>query len=606
MNFLEYGEDIHFFDIETNGFYRETDRIHCLSMKRGSQPVVLYVGPIQVGIAINMLDKADRVCAHNGLGFDCPVIMKLYKVNLAPKCIDTLVLSCLSNPERFGGHSLDNLAKQFGSWKGEYTGGWEEYNEAMGEYCIQDSAALYQIYHGLLKEMEGHDWKAAVALEHKVATVVAWQERCGWHFNTQGAKNFITDITQAIQQADDELASLLTPKIVKKGERKLPISPFTGAGKPSAVAEKWCTENGLPFDVIGGPFFPVEVVWPDLNSRQQMIELLQSFGWKPTEWTEKGNPRLTEDSVVDTMGPTGQLLFDRFVMVTRRGQVGGWIGKVRDDGRIEAGAFPNATPTARMRHRTVVNVPRVTSKYGTELRSLFCVPDGSVQVGADAAGLELRLLAHYMGDAAYTDAVVNGKSSDESDVHSVNCKLLGLEPKKQYVFNKKETSGRDIAKTFIYAFLYGAGDEKLGSIIDGDAAAGARLRKKFLTGLPKLAKLIERVKKAAAKGWLLGIDGRKIYVRHEHAALNSLLQSAGSIAVKVAMVKWAHELQKNKVPFKLLGTFHDEVQAETLPEWGETVGLAFVMACAWAGRHLKLRCPLSGEYMIGKNWAQCH
>jgi len=606
INDFRFGSDIHFFDLETNGFLYETHTIHCVSIKVGRGPTQLYVGTDGVAKAVDILTKAKRVCAHNGLGFDCPVIQKLHGVNLAPKCIDTLVLSCLFSPEREGGHSLDNLSKQAGSWKGDYNGGWEEYNDDMGEYCIQDSEALACIFDMLWREAGDHDWQQSIALEHQVARVIAWQERCGWVFDVPAAQQFVKKMSDLIVQADEKLSKLITPKICKKGDRKTPIVPFTATGKPSLVAQKWCDDNGYQPDIIGGPFFPVEVVYPDLGSRQQMIELLMKYGWKPTEYTEKGNPRFTEDSIVGKMGETGQTLVDRFVMVTRRSQVGGWIGKVRTDGRIEAGAFPNATPTARMRHRTVVNVPRVTSAYGKELRALFTVPHGRVQVGADASGLELRMLAHYMGDAAYTDAIVNGKSSDETDVHSINCKLIGLEPKKQYVFGGKETSGRDVAKTFIYALLYGAGDEKLGSIIDGDANTGKRLRRKFLTGLPKYATLIERVQTASKKGWLKGLDGRKIYVRHEHAALNSLLQSAGSIAVKVALVKWAQVLVKNKVPFKLLGTFHDEVQAETTPECGETVGLTFQQACAWAGRYLKVNCPLSGEYMIGNNWAECH
>lgn len=606
INNFKYSDDLHFFDIETNGFYQETNVIHCLSMKVGRCPTMLYVGPVQVGIAISLLDKAERVCAHNGLAFDCPVIKKLNNVELGHKCVDTLVLSCLFTPERAGGHSLDNLARLAGSWKGEYTGGWTEYNDAMGEYCIQDSEALARIFDMLWREAGDHDWQTAIALEHQVARLVGWQERCGWKFDVDTAKQFVKTMTDKIVEADEKLSVLISPKIVKKGERKTPITPFTAAGKPSATAQKWCDDNGYEFDIIGGPFYPVEVQYPDLGSRQQMIELLMKYGWKPTEYTEKGAPRFTEESIVGKMGETGQTLVDRFVMVTRRSQVGGWIGKVRDDGRIEAGAFPNATPTARMRHRTVVNVPRITSAYGKELRALFTVPDGRVQIGADASGLELRMLAHYMGDAAYTDAIVNGKSADETDVHSINCKLIGLEPKKQYVFNNKETSGRDVAKTFIYALLYGAGDEKLGSIIDGDANTGKRLRNKFLTGLPKYATLIERVQKAAKKGWLRGIDGRKIYVRHEHAALNSLLQSAGSICVKMGMVKWAQVLVKNKIPFKLLGTFHDEVQAETTPYWADAVGKAFADSLKWTGEHLKLNCPLTGEYMIGKNWAECH
>lgn len=596
---------IGYFDLESNGLYNETDRVHCMSVSIDGAEPTLYVGHDEVRKALAILDTCDTIVAHNGISFDVPVLRKVFGWKPKAEVLDTLVLSCLFYPDIENGHSLDAWGMRLKCFKGKYEDGWLEYNDNMGKYCLQDVRVLVALHNYLEVERKSHDWEQSIRLEHKVAAVIAWQERNGWEFDVIAARMLVDQINQRITELDTRLSELLVPKVVAKGTGS-PIKKYTAAREITSRCQKWLDEAGFDESVVEGEFCNVEVVYPDLNSRQQMIELLQKYGWKPTEWTDKGNPKFTEDSIVGVMGEVGQMLVDRFVAVTRRGQITGWLGKVRADGRIEAGAMPNATPTARMRHRTVVNVPRVGTPYGEELRALFRVPVGKVQVGADASGLELRMLAHYMNDPAYTDAVVNGKSDDGTDVHTVNCRILGLDPKKVYDLGGRTSKGRDIAKTFIYALMYGAGDEKLGSIMEGDGNTGKRLRKKFLTGLPKYGKLVDRVSVAAKRGWLKGLDGRKVYVRHEHAALNTLLQSAGSIAVKMAIVKWFTVLTKQRIPFKLLGTFHDEVQAETSPDHADTVGDCFTQSIKWVGNYLQLNCALDGEYKVGANWKDCH
>lgn len=597
---------IGYFDLESNGLYYETDTVHCMSVSIDGTEPVLYVGHDQVREGLALLDTCDTIVAHNGVAFDVPVLRKVLKWSPKAEVLDTLVLSCLFYPDIEGGHSLDTWGQRLKCYKGKYEGGWAEYSDDMGKYCLQDVRVLVALHKHLeVERKSGWDWEQSIRLEHKVAAIIAWQERNGWLFDSEAARQLVVQLNNKVDEIDKRLAVLLVPKIAPKGTGS-PIKKYTAARELAARFKTWLEYSGFDESIVDGEFCAVEVVYPDLNSRQQMIELLQKHGWKPTEWTEKGNPRFTEDSIVGVMGEIGQALVDRFVAITRRGQLIGWLGRVRTDGRIEAGAMPNATPTARMRHRVVVNVPRIGTPYGEELRSLFCVPDGSVQIGADASGLELRMLAHFMNDAAYTDAVVNGKSEDGTDVHTVNCRILGLDPKKVYDLGGRTSKGRDIAKTFIYALMYGAGDEKLGSIMEGDANTGKKLRKKFLTGLPKYGKLVDRVQAAAKRGYLRGIDGRKVFVRHEHAALNTLLQSAGSICVKMAIVKWYTVLSKSNVKFKLLGTFHDEIQAECTPDVADTVGQSFVSSMKWVGTYLKLNCQLDGEFKVGANWKDCH
>ena len=203
------------------------------------------------------------------------------------------------------------------------------------------------------------------------------------------------------------------------------------------------------------------------------------------------------------------------------------------------------------------------------------------------------MLAHYMKDEGYVRTVTEGSSKDGTDVHTVNQRAAGL-------------STRDSAKTFIYAFLYGAGDAKIGSIIGGTSKDGAKLKEKFLKQTPALAKLIQRVSKQAAKGWVPGLDGRRIWVRSEHAALNSLLQGAGAIVMKKALVLAYYRLKKERVWFKLVASVHDEYQFETKPEFADTLGNIVRESIIEAGKQFNLRCPLDGEYKTGKSWRHTH
>ena len=279
----------------------------------------------------------------------------------------------------------------------------------------------------------------------------------------------------------------------------------------------------------------------------------------------------------------------------RISQIKSWFDCVGSDGRVHGRVMTNGAVTGRMTHSSpnMAQIPNSGSLYGPECRECWTVEAGSVLVGADASGLELRMLAHYMKDQGYVDTVTNGNSKEGTDVHTVNQKAAGL-------------ATRDSAKTFIYAFLYGAGDAKIGSIVGGTAREGARLKAKFLGQTPALARLIKVVSKQAAKGWVPGLDGRKIWVRSEHSALNSLLQGAGAIVMKQALVLLEKDIRVNKLRAKFVANVHDEWQIECHPDDAEAVGKLAVASIRAAGEHFNLRCPLDGEYKIGKSWRQTH
>jgi DNA polymerase I-like protein with 3'-5' exonuclease and polymerase domains len=293
--------------------------------------------------------------------------------------------------------------------------------------------------------------------------------------------------------------------------------------------------------------------------------------------------------------PEAAPIVEYLMLQKRVAQIESWLEAVGKDGRVHGKVMTNGAVTGRMTHSSpnMAQIPNSGSVYGPECRECWTVEDGQVLVGIDASGLELRMLAHYMKDTNYVRTVCEGSSKDGTDVHTINQRAAGL-------------LTRDSAKTFIYAFLYGAGDAKIGSIVGGNSRKGGELKKRFLSQTPALAKLIAKVALYAAKGYVPGLDGRKIWVRSEHAALNSLLQGAGAIVMKKALCLFYNKCKENSWPIKLVANVHDEIQLETSEKYAIIIGEAAVQSIVEAGEHFGLRCPLNGEYKIGRNWRETH
>lgn len=297
----------------------------------------------------------------------------------------------------------------------------------------------------------------------------------------------------------------------------------------------------------------------------------------------------------DKLLELAELVKEYLLLQKRVSQVESWLEAIGEDGRVHGRVITNGAVTGRMTHSSpnMAQIPNAGSVYGHECRECWTVEEGNVLVGCDASGLELRMLAHYMKDDDYVKTVCEGSSKDGTDIHSVNQRAAGL-------------ATRDNAKTFVYAFMYGAGDAKIGSIVGGTAKDGAKLKAKFLQQTPALARLLERVKRTASSGSVPGLDGRRIWVRSEHAALNSLLQGAGAVVMKKALCIFYDKIKANKWPVKLVANVHDEFQFECPPSVAEEAGKAARQSIIDAGIYFNLRCPLDGEYKIGKSWKETH
>jgi DNA polymerase-1 len=358
------------------------------------------------------------------------------------------------------------------------------------------------------------------------------------------------------------------------------------------------------------------------GSRDHIATWLQrGFGWEPMEFTKDGKPKCDETTLNDLPWPEAKVLVQYLTVAKRLGQLyegdESWF-KHEHNGRIHGGVNTNGAVTGRMTHAgpNMAQVPACSALYGKECRALFTASPGMVLVGIDADALELRDLAGYMAKfdgGEYIRTVLEGKKEDGTDMHSVNCRALGMQPKEKQWDGRP---GREVAKTWFYAFIYGAGDEKLGFIRTGQKGpeavrAGKKARKAFLTGLPALGKLVEQVKKVSQeRGYLLGLDGRRLNVRGQHSALNTLLQSAGAVQMKIALTILDRDLQAAGlvpgVDYEFVANVHDEWQIECKPELGEKIGELGKAAIRKAGEQLGFRCPLDGAYSVGRTWADTH
>lgn len=510
------------------------------------------------------IKDATLIVAHNGIAFDFPLLNKLWNCQIKLKIVkDTLVLSRLLNPSREGGHSLAAWGETLGSQKIEFDDfDLKEHTlDEMIEYCIQDVEVLHKVYTFITSELKQQEFsEQSQELEHEVQAIIAIQERNGFKLDQVSALQLLSELKTKLDSIQVEMQRIF----------------------PAKVESNRISRLGKPLKDIVTEFNP--------GSRKQIAERLIEKGWKPTKHTEKGSVIVDETTLEGLDFPEAKAIAEYLMLQKRIAQVESWLEAVKDDGRVHGRVITNGAVTGRMTHMSpnMAQVPNSGAVYGPECRALWTVEKGNKLVGIDASGLELRMLAHYMNDNAYTNEVVSG------DIHTANQTAAGLQTRNQ-------------AKTFIYAFLYGAGSAKIGTVVGGSAKEGQKLIDNFLRNTPKLQQLRKRVSDAFSKrGRLQGLDGRKLLVRSEHSALNTLLQGAGAIVMKKALILFHKRLQSRGIWFKLVANVHDEIQVETREQDAEVVGQTGVWAIEEAGKYFKMNCPLDGEYKVGNNWKETH
>ena len=570
------------FDIEADGL--NPTMVWCIVAKELNGAVHKFDNT-QIAEGIKFLEEADVLIGHNIIGYDIPVLERLHGAKLTTKLEDTLVMSRLFNPVRENGHSLKAWGWRVGMHKKEQPIDFNSYTPAMLDYCVRDVKLNEAVYNYLLKEGNIFS-KESVCLEHNVAKIMKEQEKTGFFFNTKQAMELLAELKAKQLDVEDEVHRTFKPKWV---DDKL-VTPYIK--KDGELSKRGLTDeeySSIQKSDHTQSFMRQKLVEFNLGSRKQIGEYLIDFGWKPNRFTPTGQPIVDEGTLKKIEHITEAKLIADFLLYQKRiAQVTSWIDELKGD-RVHGSVIPNGTITGRMTHRNpnMAQVPNSGSPYGKECRSCWIVPEGYKLVGIDASGLELRMLAHYMNDSDYIEEVING------DIHTTNQKLAGLKT-------------RDQAKTFIYALVYGAGDAKIGSVAGGSIKKGKELKQTFFKNLPSLKILKDKVQKASNKGFLKGIDGRKIYVRSQHAALNTLLQGGGAIVMKKAMCFLQELIELNGIDARFVANIHDEWQIEVKESQSTFVGELGVQSIERASEHFKMRCPLTGEYKIGENWYETH
>jgi len=571
-------------DIEANGL--RPDTIWCIVAKE------VEYGTTNVFIGEDIFEFADwvrlngitHICGHNIIGYDLPVLEKLTGFKWEKAVQDTLVMSRLANPNREAGHSLESWGNRLGFPKGGHSE-WGEFSWEMVDYCKRDVELTEKVYETLSKELSGFR-DESIRLEHDVARIINQQITNGWLINEREANLLLGELREKLHNVEVDVRNTFKPLPVWIDLQHPGNKWYNKDGSISKRAQAQL-DKGAHWRVIDWGYY----IYPDFNlgSRQQIARYLQHFGWKPTEFTEKGNTIVNERVLNEVDLPQAKQIAEYLMLQKRVAQVQSWVDAIEIDGRVRGYVNPIGAVTGRMTHArpNLAQVPASYSPYGAECRKLWTVEHGNFLVGMDASGLELRMLAHYMNDPEYTREVLDG------DIHTANQQSAGLDT-------------RDQAKTFIYAFLYGAGDEKIGSIVGSGSKAGKEVKKKFLDNTPALKSLRERVATASKRGYLIGLDGRRIIVRSEHSALNTLLQGAGAIVMKKALVILDKQASLSNLKYKIVGNIHDEIQTEVKDLDSPAFGKLAVSAIQKAGETFNLNCPLDGDYKIGETWNETH
>jgi DNA polymerase-1 len=583
------------FDLEADGLLDTITRIWCVTIQEGES--VIHYGPDKIEEAVRRLHDR-HIIGHNIIAYDIPAIVKFFPWFEPSAMDDTFILSSLFEPDRLG-HGLVSWGKQFGIPKVEHED-WTQYSSEMRQRNIVDVQITDKVFNHLqLERNSGWDWEEAIELEYAIAKVHAKQEANGVYFDRRAAIDLKEHLDSEIENLSQKIVKEIPRILSAQGE---PVSkPFKKDGTYSRQVIEWY-EDTQP---ISGPFTRIVYDPINLDSHTQVKEYLLSQGWIPTEFTDKGSPKLTEDSFSSITGEIPSLLAKRNVLVhrgrllqntNRGGEEKGLINLIRKDGRITAGGVPQGTPTGRYRHSGVVNIPRVGSILGKEIRALFIPKPGYLFLGCDAKALEARMEAHYC--YGYTGGKEYAKELLEGDLHTRNAEAFKCT--------------RDVAKTMKYAISYGAQPAKLAHTLKCSQTKARQLFDSFWRHSKALAELKKEVTQqwnsrgGKNGGYLRGLDGRKLYARSEHSLVNLLFQSAGSIIVKYTTIELDRAVVCKGLRAKQVLHFHDEFQYEVHPKDVDRLK-EFALTCFnLAGKAFNMNVPIEGDAKVGKSWGETH
>jgi hypothetical protein len=495
----------------------------------------------------------------------------------------------------------------------------------MFEYMKQDIRLGTQVYKELLRETKvaikhfgSKSILRALRSEMEMDRIMVKQCQNGWLFDKAEAEALMKTLEERMKSHEIYINGLLGQMVsspdgsVVKARKdiangiptELPFkSPnFTKAGKLDSHTRRWFgvsadsdvgihTPRELPVD---GPYCRIEFVGGDVGNTATVKDYLYTIGWKPDDWNWKKidgqfvkvSAKLSDSSLAP-LGRVGEVLSEYYTLRSRHSVMKGWFPHIDENSRLHGDVFSIGTPTFRQTHKIIANLPSGNATLGPEIRSLFISKPGYKIVSADSAGCQLRLLAHFMGDDSYTKEVLEG------DIHQKNADILGC--------------SRSNAKPFIFAYLYGAGGKKLGSILGVSDKEGNRLKQKFTKAFPALGALISKVKNIVdQQGFIPGLDDRPIYTESQHKALNYLIQGAEAVVMKATVIMIDKKLTEAKIDFSHLLFYHDEHSVEVREDQAEQAKEIIMECFVEAPKAYGVNIMECGDCLIGENYYAVH
>ena len=532
----------------------------------------------------SLLQNYETVVGHNFLGYDAPHLDRLCGIRWDNKVIiDTLVISKLIDYSRPNGHSLDTYGEELNIPKDTYSN-FSKYTIELENRCITDVNINEKVYLKYLKYINSTEWYNSINLEHKFQSIVNILNTNGFSFNITKANKLLEKVTLELSILDKDILEYFTPK---SKLIRIVVPRKTKHGTISRVSIPRSLGNDLSVFEEGAPFSLITFEAFNPSSHKQIVDVLSSAGWSPTDKTKthleverrinrlkyqrSRTPALDAElsklyddlyklkkygwkinetnlsSLPSTAPSPARTLAKRILLEARRRTLTEWLGLVAEDGRIHGKFYGIGAWTHRMAHQqpNTANIPNEFDTFGKkkllgkEMRSLWQAPKGRLLVGVDAEGIQLRIFAHYIDDPEFTRALVEGKKDDKTDPHSLNQRVLGSVCK-----------SRAAAKRFIYALLLGAGTGKLAEILGCSVQETEHALDRLMSRYQGWALLKEEeIPRDAKRGYFVGLDGRKVLIpgetmgQRKHLCMSGYLQNGEAVCMKLATLLWYNQLE---------------------------------------------------------------
>lgn len=661
------------FDLETDGLLDSVTKVHCGVFRNVKTNEVKQFRPHQVQDMLSFIDTCPVLIGHNVIGYDFPVLEKLYGYKYKGKKVDTVILSRLLYPNRQlpkalvdaykdkraelpegvrlrmpGPHSVASWGYTLGLGKVDYDD-WAEFDEEMMVRCDTDVAIQTLIFERLRDKLKQLQWPtSSLDVTFKCFDILSRMEQQGWLIDQPLLHRSISLLTHWMNRIDRIVIPLLPNRVEAQETKKAGAynwvrKPFLASGKYAAITLRSYPEldgKTAKDGVVAGPFSRVAFRKVNLDSRNEAVEFLLGVGWQPQEYNyqtddngrvikdNKGqpipvSPKLNyKDPFVGVTGLVGQLIVKRVQCRQRRSTLEGWLSSIRPDGTISQRITGIAT-TGRLTHSGIVNVPGARSFFGKRMRSIFTCPEGYKIVGTDSVSCQDRMLAARANDSSFTEMLLNGDKSKGTDGHSMNMKAINAK------FKMKQLSyevSRDISKNLGYGWKFGASDRKLaqtaniplqyGELIAEALAEVSTAQVKLVQELTKQWRSTAEVKLGQFgrpefhNGWIRGLDGRPVFIQHEHTILVFMLQSDEAIMMQLAKVLLYDRLielgwQWGK-DFCFVANIHDEFQCQVREDLVQRYVKMANRSIVKASEILKCSALAEGDSAVGNNWYETH